>query len=180
VKIAYPSSARNGAHTPTASRCAIRAKGKKGQEMDARGAMASTIPFLVQQLATSTAHPNTRSLSLPLCVFVSCLTMKACVTEYRISVPCTTQRGPAYPVPLLPSTYELQQHLGASTALYSLRPSRVAASVALPPPHTPFPRIQHPIARSRLAGHWRVIPHLLVLWCIIIVDVGYSADTPVL
>jgi hypothetical protein len=70
--------------------------------------------------------------------------------------------------PLTPSLSSLPLTSCSSTSAL-LQPSilsvqgRVGASVALPPPTTPFPRIQHPIARSRLAGHWRVIPHLLVL-----------------
>jgi hypothetical protein len=124
-------------------------------------------PFLVQQLATSTAHPNTGSLCLPLCVFVAFPAMKACVTEDRISVPCTKQHGTRLPRPSPPS------HLRVAAAprrfysplLILFSPSKVesARPLRFHLHTTPFPRIQHPIARSRLAGHWRVIPHLLVL-----------------
>lgn len=158
----------HGAHRPHLG-APSEQKERKGQEMDARG--KHDFPF-----------PNTGSLSLPLWVFVPFLAMKGLRNRVQdLGALCKATRT-RLPRPLFPSTYELQQHLGASTALYSLRPSpggRVGASVALPPPHTPFPRIQHPIARTRLAGDWQVIPHLLVLWRIIIVDVGYSADTPV-
>jgi hypothetical protein len=93
--------------------------------------------------------------------------MKACVTEGRISVPCTKQHGTRLPRPSPPS------HLRVAAAprrfysplLILFSPSKVesARPLRFHLHTTPFPRIQYPIARSRLAGHWRVIPHLLVL-----------------
>jgi len=107
--------------------------------------------------------------------------MKACVTEYRISVPCTKQHGTRLPRPSPP--FHLLRIAAAPRRFYSplFSPSkvRVGASVALPPPHHTFP--SNSTSNREIPPRWplagnttpaRPTAHHFI------VDVGYSADTP--
>lgn len=149
----------------TASRCAIRAKGKKGQENWTL--VASTIPFSCPTASDFDCAPEHWISFSPSLCFRNLPSYEG----LRNRVQDLGALHKATRDPLTPSLSSLPLTSCSSTSAL-LQPSiniilsvqgRVDASVALPPPHHTFPRIQHPIARSRLAGHWWVIPHLLVL-----------------
>jgi hypothetical protein len=169
---------------PTASRCAIRAKGKKGQETDARGVVASTIPFSCPTASDLDGAPeHWISLSPSLC-FRS-------LPSYEGLRNRGQDLGALHKAtrdPLTPSLSSLPLTSCSSTSAL-LQPSiniilsvqgRVGASVALPPPHHTFP--SNSTSNREIPPRWplagnttpaRPAAHHFI------VDVGYSADTPV-